>query len=234
MEPEQLLEAGGIEAEVAAGVGLQPGAGAAVLIQLAAQQVVAPVHLHQPQGESNGGVVLAGHVHQLPAHHAVGIHNQIVEGLAFGWGAGDRTDRFGQIEDRNQPGIAAGLLAQALLTWAHSLVAVDVEPDGGGALLAQLADGIAEEAIIDRPAVEADVLLADADQGDRRAGACGSGPNVGDQVVKQQVQGFGDAAEAQPYHQQQRAAEGSGQPQALAELVPTLRRACHGFAQKRY
>ena len=140
-------------------------------------------------------------MHQLPAHHSVGIQNQIVKGLAFGWGAGDWTDRFGQIEDRNQPGIAAGLLAQALLARTHPLVAVEVEADGAGTLLAQLADGIAEQAVIDRPAIDADVLLADADQRDRCGGSGGSGPQVGDQVVEQQVQGFGDAAGAQPQHQ---------------------------------
>lgn len=234
MELEHLLEAGGIEAEVAAGVGLQPRAGASALLQLAAQQVVAPEHLHQPQGKGNGGGVLARHVHQLATHHTIGVNHQIVEGLAFGRGAGHRADGFGHIEDRNQAGIAAGLLAQALLARTHPFVAVEVQANGAGTLLAELADGIAEQAVIDRPAVEADVLLADADQRDRCRGSRRSGPQMGDQVVEQQVQGFGNAADAQPQHQQQSGAVGSGQPDALAELLQRLRRACHGWAQKRY
>jgi hypothetical protein len=175
--------------------------------------------------------------------HPIGIHDQIVEGPPGGGRAGDRLDRLGQVEDQNEAGVGAGLLAKALLLGPHALVAVEVEADRHRTLLAEAPDGLAEQLVIKRPAVGGDIAFADADQADRLRPRRGPGPQPGGQVVEPQVHRLGHQALAHPQQQQGRNGVGhqrlGPEPQGVVAGAARLRGrsggSCHhaGFVPNR-
>ena len=136
-------------------------------------------------------------MHQVSPHHPIGIHQQVVESLPAGRRAGDRLDRLVDVEDRNEAGVGAGLLAQALLLGPHAFVAVEVEADRHRTFLAEAPDRLAKQLVINRPAVSGDIEFTDADQAQWFRPQRPLGPEPAHQVVDLQIHRLGHQALAQ-------------------------------------
>lgn len=159
-------------------------------------------HLQDAHGEGDGGLVLTSDMHQIAAQDTIRIHADVVVRLAFGRRSWYRRDSGRHVEDGHQGGFVSKAITQALLVGPDAFVQIDIKADGHDACGIERIEGFAEHTVINRPPEAFDVIFFNAHQGDGCVLPGTLSPLAGDQVVKHQIKGLGQAcaAKQQKHH----------------------------------